>query len=331
MQSNNKEAKVKIVMYHHILNENSRYKFKGLTTEQFIKQIEYLNKEYTIIKMEDIFQWYSSPENALPEKAALLTFDDGFKEHFDTVFPILDEEHLQGTFFVPTSVLQDPYVLDVHKIHLLLLSADTKRLKQDIFNLIKQHKKRYSLQSNGEYVKRFEKGMVKNISPYDTKDVIFVKRILQTELPPGFREKVVDILFHKHIKDNEKIISSELYANTNQLRFMNRKGMYIGPHGHNHLWMGQISREEQKKEIDLSLEVMKEIGYVTTQWAMSYPNGDSNKQLMNYLTKKGCKIGMVDNSLGIADLAKNNPFILPRIDTRGIMEEMGKLIPKTIL
>ena len=52
--------------------------------------------------MEDVIAAVESAE-PLPLDAALLTFDDGYAEHFDTVFPILHDRGLQGSFFPPVA------------------------------------------------------------------------------------------------------------------------------------------------------------------------------------------------------------------------------------
>ena len=38
----------------------------------------------------------------LSHNSLLLTFDDGYKDHFEFVLPILEEFGIQGSFFPPT-------------------------------------------------------------------------------------------------------------------------------------------------------------------------------------------------------------------------------------
>ena len=62
-----------------------------------------------------------SGQARLPENAAHLTFDDGFVDHYATVYPILRRRGLSGTFFVAEETCgAAPRVLDVHKTHFLL-------------------------------------------------------------------------------------------------------------------------------------------------------------------------------------------------------------------
>ena len=76
-----------IVMYHYVRNlEHSRFpEIKGLTTDQFKEQIAYIKKYYNVIGGNDLLEAMSSGDD-IPPKALLLTFDDGYSDHFTQVF-----------------------------------------------------------------------------------------------------------------------------------------------------------------------------------------------------------------------------------------------------
>ena len=42
-------------------------------------------------------------KDVLPPNAALLTFDDGYRDHYDHVFPMLAESGLQETSRIPSA------------------------------------------------------------------------------------------------------------------------------------------------------------------------------------------------------------------------------------
>ena len=81
---------VTVVMYHYVRHiKKSSYKnIKGLETKSFINQIKYLRKNYNIIRIEDLIDSIKK-KSQLPSKALLLTFDDGYSDHFHNVFPVL--------------------------------------------------------------------------------------------------------------------------------------------------------------------------------------------------------------------------------------------------
>ncbi|HIE82956.1 MAG TPA: polysaccharide deacetylase, partial [Dehalococcoidia bacterium] len=80
----------------------------------------------------------------LPSNACWLTFDDGFSDHYRTVFPILAKREISGTFFAPAGPLLERCVLDVHKIQFIL--AGTRNVS-GIVSLIKD----YVVQRKVEY------------------------------------------------------------------------------------------------------------------------------------------------------------------------------------
>ena len=82
-------------MYHYVRDfPNTKYPaIKGLLTNQFRGQLAYLKKHYTFVTIEDCLNSLYNETN-LPANACLLTFDDGYIDHFVTVFPILNENPL---------------------------------------------------------------------------------------------------------------------------------------------------------------------------------------------------------------------------------------------
>ena len=83
-----------IVMYHYVRDlRHSRYpEIKGLTTHEFEEQIQYIKRHYNVISGGDLIN--AMAESArLPPLPLLLTFDDGYMDHFTEVFPILDREN----------------------------------------------------------------------------------------------------------------------------------------------------------------------------------------------------------------------------------------------
>ena len=82
--------RVTIVMYHYVRDLNSsRYpNIKGLDYQLFKDQIEFFSANYHIVTMEQVIE-ASEGKYQLPDKALLLTFDDGYIDHYTFVMPIL--------------------------------------------------------------------------------------------------------------------------------------------------------------------------------------------------------------------------------------------------
>jgi len=304
-------------MYHYVRDlKNSRYpEIKGLDIKLFKEQLQYILKYYKIIKMEDLIEAVKGNKE-LSNNSLLLTFDDAYKDHFEFVLPILKELGIQGSFFPPAKAIQEHKVLDVNKIHFVLASCEDKsKLTSDIFSMMDKYREKYSLKSNDYY---YEKLAIKN--RFDTAEVIFIKRILQMELPEQLRNLIVDFLFNKYVSMDEATFSQKLYMNLNELKQMKEEGMYIGSHGHDHYWLNTLSPENQEKEIDLSIEFLEKIGCNNSDLVMCYPYGAYSDSLIELLKKKGFVIGLT-TEVGMVDLEDCDAYALPRLDTNDLPKE----------
>ena len=314
------KSEVTVVMYHYIRDlKNSRYpNIKGLDIEKFKKQIKFFKENYNFVRIEDLIEYYKNPkEKELPNKAILLTFDDGYKDHYTYVLPILLENNIQGSFYIPTKCFQDKKVLDVNKIHFILESCigEEEKILKEIEEYLEKNKDSRILLSYDDYFKEYAID-----SRFDKKEVIFIKRMLQVVLPEDYRKKLVDILFKKYVCTiGDKIISErafweELYLTPEQIRMMEKLGMHIGFHSHDHVWLNSLSKEEQEFQIKSSINYFKEIGIKTEKMTLSYPYGGYNEESVELIKKYEIPLAFT-TKVAIADLNKDENYALPRLDT----------------
>ena len=181
--------------------------------------------------------------------------------------------------------------------------------------MINIYQKEYNLENFEYYYKKLA-----HSNRYDTKEVIFIKRLLQVELIEELRIKMVDTLFEKYIGMSENSFSRELYMNEEQLKHMLRSGMHIGNHGYNHYWWNNLNKEEMSKELDLSINFLDKLGVDMDNWTACYPYGSYDNQSIEMLNKKGCKLA-VTTEVDIATTAKNTRLIMPRLDTNDIPKD----------
>lgn len=311
-KKSNGSPKVTIVMYHYV-RDMARTKYpdlKALDSKAFKKQIQYFLSYYSVIRMEELIGAVTEKKE-LPENALLLTFDDGYRDHFEFVFPILQKLGIQGSFFVPVGAVSEHKMLEVNKIHFILASvSDKERIRADIRLLMHTYRRKYALKSEEEYVR----GLRTEECRYDTKEVVYIKRMLQRELPEKFRTLVTDFLFQKYVSESESSFAKELYLNADQVKRMREAGMYIGSHGYNHYWMNTLSLKRQQEEIKKSLAFLQGLGCSQKPFAFCYPYGAHNDALLKVLTKAGCAVA-VTTRVAVADIVSDNPLLLPRLDT----------------
>lgn len=104
-----RRIRVPILMYHYVsplpANADEYRRELSVAPEAFRAQMEYLFYQgYSPISMYQLDDALLSG-TALPPKPVVLTFDDGYIDHFTNVFPVLREFGFTGTFFIITGVV----------------------------------------------------------------------------------------------------------------------------------------------------------------------------------------------------------------------------------
>lgn len=310
-----------VVMYHYVRDlDRSRYpEINALQTDEFEFQLDYLESEYTFVSLSDIRAAIYN-EAQLPSNPVLLTFDDGFLDHYTTVFPRLRERGIEGAFFPPTEPILSDTVLNVHKIHVILASvSDTDALLESVFDCLDSYRAQYELESNQAYYDRLAEA-----GRWDPAEITFVKRVLQRELGYELRSAIIDDLFAEYVDVSEPVLSRELYMHPSHLRTMIEAGMSVGGHGSSHRWLGSLSADEQRREIDRSVEFLHSLGVSTEDWSICYPYGSYDSTTLDLLEETGCKIGLT-TEVGEASVTQNNALTLERLDTNDLPQSPDDL------
>lgn len=301
--------KLYIAMYHYTRDLlNSRYpNIKGLDIKLFRKQLEYFNQNFNVVTMEQVIE-ASRGDAYLPDRALLLTFDDGYVDNYLYALPLLEEFGFQGSFFIPGKTFTTHQLLDVNKIHYILAAADINKLVIDVKEKMDFYRgQEFDYPSTDELWNQYAID-----GRFDGKDIIFIKKILQTVLPEKLRNTISSDLFEKYVGVTEEQLAYELYMTPEQLKVMKRHGMFIGVHGYDHYWLGNLTPEEMRKDIINALTVMDE--YIDSkEWVMNYPYGSYNDDVLSFVKEKGACLGLT-TEVRIADLGKDNRLTLPRFD-----------------
>jgi peptidoglycan/xylan/chitin deacetylase (PgdA/CDA1 family) len=306
---------VTIVTYHYVrdLNHSRFPAIKGLSLERFRRQLNFIEQRYTPIAVEDLLAAYSSPRSELPPNPILLTFDDGYIDHFANVFPLLEARGIRGCFFPPAQAILEHKVLDVNKIHFVLAAFPKPQILLDqVFASLEEFASEYELKTREDYL-----ASVLGEHRYDTDDVTVLKRLLQRELPEAVRTNIAQRLFAEHVTADEAAFACELYMSLEQIACMRRHGMHIGSHGYTHVWLNHVPPETQSFEINRSLEFLQLAGIRKDDWSIGYPYGGYNGSLLELLKERDCKLGFTVEAR-VADLDADDRLTLPRLDTNDL-------------
>jgi peptidoglycan/xylan/chitin deacetylase (PgdA/CDA1 family) len=303
-----------IVMYHYVRDlERSRFPaIKGLSLERFRRQLDYIGSRYTPVTVEAVLASMEGTAR-LPENAILLTFDDGYSDHFANVFPLLDARGIQGCFFPPAQAILEHRVLDVNKIQFVLASVlDAVALLDKVFATLPEFSSDYDLKTREAYL-----GSITEQHRYDLREVTVLKRLLQRELPEPVRAEIVRRLFAEHITADEAAFAAELYISVEQIDCLRRHGMHIGSHGYTHVWLNSIPAPAQAEELDRSLAFLRRFGVTPDNWTICYPYGGFNETLLEQLRPRHCRLGFTVEAR-VAQIGGDDPLTLPRLDTNDL-------------
>tara|TARA_B100001093_G_scaffold520294_1_gene614385 strand:- start:7058 stop:7969 length:912 start_codon:yes stop_codon:yes gene_type:complete len=296
--------KTELIMYHYVRDlKNSNYpKIKGLDISKFDDQLSFLNKNYNIISIEDFYEGNFSSK----KKSCVLTFDDGYIDHYDFVFERLLKYNIKGAFYVPVEIIENHKVLDVNKIHLILASAN----EDLIIDRIRFHYSKLEMKNDLDYyIKK-----INTSARYDTVKTVIIKRLLQTVLNLDIRSIICDKLIGEFIDKSEEELSHELYLNRNKISEMMDNGMHFGSHGKSHFWFNSLNYKQQEYEIKESIKFLDSLYKKDYLLTMCYPYGSYDENTLSLMNKYNFKLALT-TSPEVYDSLKHNIHEIPRLDT----------------
>lgn len=95
-----KEPYAIVLMYHSV--ESSGWKY-SVTPRMFEKQMAYLKKHYSVVSLPDIVAFVLEKKE-LPAKTIAVTIDDGYRDTYEVVFPVLKKYSLPATVFLTSDL-----------------------------------------------------------------------------------------------------------------------------------------------------------------------------------------------------------------------------------
>ena len=309
-------GRLEIVMYHYVrpLNHENFSRLRFLDLDRFRYQLDYLCLNRNIIPTDLVIDCVLG-RKPLPKNACWLTFDDGYTDHYQYVFPELKKRGLSAAFFPAANSILKHELIDATAIqHILAMCDYKKHLRLEIDQLAIER---------GVTPAAIERLRALHLQSnrFDSAEVIYIKRALQHALPYNVRKEIIDILFNTHVQMDPASLAKRIYMSKSQLQEMMNSGMYIGSHGTEHCWLDQKTYREQYADILESLYFLEELGGKTKNWVMCYPFGTFNTDTLAIVSSLGAAAGIITEPR-IADLNRDNRLTLPRVDTNDLPQAM---------
>jgi hypothetical protein len=116
---------VSILCYHGVI-ENSPNGFnssgKHLNVKKFENQMEFLARNFEVVSMQNIENYFLGIES-LPKKSVAITFDDGYANNLWTAHPILERYGLNATIYLATEYINSPKIMWSDRLELALIQS----------------------------------------------------------------------------------------------------------------------------------------------------------------------------------------------------------------
>lgn len=241
------------VLNYHRIDDPNRTGFNTLqvnvsaTPVDFERQMEYVKRHFNVVSTDLLVSWLHG-KAALPSRAAMITFDDGYYDNLSNAYPILRKLNLPAVIFLATAFMgvDQPFYWD----YIAYCFFNTKNSEADLPIL--------GVCSWNDKVERDEI-MLRWIEA--------LKKISEVEKQKAVQS--LDKLLQVSV-DNSAFIN--LHLTWDQIREMSANGIEFGSHTVNHPILTRISLSEVMEELTASKRrIENELGKRILSFA--YPNG----------------------------------------------------------
>lgn len=279
---------LKVLMYHVVSNESLPY-LKHLyaykSSERFERDIIYLKQNYNLVSYEDFIKDRFRGDIVKPD-SVMLTFDDGYRELFSEIRPLLLKHGIAGTFFVSTGFIDNRHMYYRNKISLcieeILKSGRKKRL--DRLKAINR--------AFGRNLKR-SKSFARWIKSFQSFKEDRIDEICS----------ILEIDIRQYLKERRPYLKSD------EVKQLVSDGFTVGAHGRLHHKLGTLGEDEIEEEVVGSCrEIMNLTGREHLPFAFPFTGWDIAPQFLETLISKYQFIKLIFGVRG-----DNKRFIKDRI------------------
>ena len=297
---------MRAIMYHYVREGRADLPyFRYLHEADFAAQLDWFAESNRFLEQKEFF---AAAETGVAPDGLVLTFDDGFSDHFGYVLPELQRRGLWGIFYVPTGPQRSAKLLDVHRVHILLGRLGGAASLKVMQGAIEPH------MLAGSIPKEFRD------NTYEWQDnedaTLLFKRTLNYFVSYEWRERVLDRMM-MDVFAGEADPFDGYYLTKSQILSLHESGMVIGSHGVNHLVFNKLPLDQQKQEINESFDDLASIIGSPVR-TFCYPYGHRytfTSETMQFLTDANAKLSFAVDPRDVTDEdLVRQPQALPRYD-----------------
>lgn len=273
-------------VYHCVSDENLphiRQVIQYKNIRQFEEDIDCLSKHFQWVNWQE-FKDFTSEDFKPQKKIALLSFDDGLREFYDIVAPILERKGIYACNFINPAFIDNHDIMFRCKASLLIEELERqKNVPPEIYNIL-------SLDNH-----------------------IAVETLRREILKITYQERgILDLLAEKLEVDFKSYLKEHRpYLTTEELENLTNRGFGISSHSWDHPKFGTLSLEQQMESIHKTFAYLKENNFLYDSFAFPFTDFGVKNNFFEELFKNKeiyCSFGAAGAKL---DSVKRNFHRIP--------------------
>lgn len=284
-----------VMMYHYVRDVGDAAEagsgIPGLPVQAFTAQVDELARQYEMVSWKDV-RGAVLGQKALPERACLLTFDDGVCDHYLNVFPILAKRNIAGLFFAIARENETVIPLP-HKLHYLIAKLGLQGMRDEIWARLTETQRATMLAAEARYRLRYRS------------ETDIVKGALQRDLEPEIGPLLTEVL-ERHVGPEAEL--ARLFLTNAQIQAMHAGGMNFGGHTRTHPWLDFVDPARRATEIRASQTFLERVEQAP--FAFAYPYGGLASDAPIYLQDDHFRAAFTTRD----GTAHADPFYIGRYD-----------------
>jgi peptidoglycan/xylan/chitin deacetylase (PgdA/CDA1 family) len=236
-------GRLTVVIFHRVLARRDDVFPEEMYSESFEQRIRWLKRWFNVLPMSQAI--HALREGNLPERAALVTFDDGYADNYEIATPILQRNDCPATVFVAAGFLDGGRMWNDTVIEALrrspLQRIDLRDIGLDVYPLSTPLQRSVAIAAvlNG------------------------LKYLLSAERMSAAQ---------KLAETSKASLPNDLMLTSEQLKRMARAGITIGAHTMTHPILTRLDVREARQEIASGREVLRNLTQQPVEF-FAYPNG----------------------------------------------------------
>jgi peptidoglycan/xylan/chitin deacetylase (PgdA/CDA1 family) len=281
---------VDVINYHYIRTKaEDKVRRHAREASEFDDQIQFICDKYHIVNPcdKDELGFYLSN---MSQHAVLITFDDGYVEHYAAAVKLLDRG-VSSILFPVTSVLETGTPLVANLVHILLGTYElpVAEVLSEIRRHVRDEYMQVHLDGREVSIEEYMAGF-KDCNHFDTVETSMVKRLLQRDISKERKRRDLCYSLLNHFSVEYVSYLSDLYLSVEKLAELSRKGIVIGTHTHDHCHLAHVSSESQRQSISTSLQILQKYGLMRMgePISLAYPYGSHSDEVL--VSAQACSV-----------------------------------------